>query len=403
MKTLSVISEYNPFHLGHKLHLEKSMSITNATHSVAIMSSSFVQRGEPSIVDKWKRARMAIDGGFDLVIELPVVYSLQTAELFSYGAVKTLDYTNSIDFLSFGSEEGNLNLFYDIAEILVAEPLEYQKVLLQELKKGLSFPKAREIAINNILGYSSNNILNKSNNILAIEYIKALIKLRSNIKPITITRVGSNYNDDSFTSNIPSATAIRKSILKNGLQSVKNFVPDTTYKILKECEEFNSPDNYLELINYNLLSLNENHKQKYLDINDDLLNRYINNKDYYLSFDELVESLYTKNYTKTRIKRSLFHMLLDMRKDDIFSFINSSDNYIRILASNEKGFEILNKIKENSDTIIINNFSNSYKTNVSIIDKMLDYEIKATNLYNLVLRDKTINEDFTKNLYIKKS
>lgn len=404
MRTLAIIAEYNPFHLGHKLHLNKSIELTKSTHTVAIMSSSFVQRGEPAILDKWTRAKIAVENGIDLVIELPIVFSLQTAELFSYGAIKILDSTNSVDFLSFGSESNNIELLSELADFLISEPNEYIYLIKSYMKEGLTFPQSREKSISELLGTSYSNILKTSNNILGLEYIKSLKKLSSNIKPITIKREGSNYNDEIASNKFASATSIRNLILGSDINKSINFIPNNTYtNLVQSADNFNYSDKYIDLLNYNLLNLDSSYKNKYMDLNDDILNRFIKCKNFYNSFSELTDILKTKNYTMSRIKRILFHILLDMKKDDIFKFINSSENYVRVLASNNKGFEVLNKIKSTSEVDIITNFNKSYPLKNDLLNEMLDYEIKATNMFNLVLNDRVVHSDFSKNIYIKRS
>ena len=195
MNILGLITEYNPFHYGHKYHLEESLSKTNSDYSVAVMSGSFVQRGEPSFIDKWTKAKMAVENGVDLVIELPFIYSSQSAELFALGAVKLLNSLNIVDFLSFGSEIGDLEPLNIISKVLLEEPTEFKTNLSYNLSLGYSFPVSRSLALEMFLKddplsnkYNFKTILKQSNNILGIEYIKALSKTNSNIKPITIKR-----------------------------------------------------------------------------------------------------------------------------------------------------------------------------------------------------------------------
>lgn len=187
---VGIIAEYNPFHNGHKYHLEKSKQIAHADYTIAVISGNFVQRGNVSLVDKWTKAEMALKNGVDLVIELPTIYSISSAENFAYGAIKTLDALNIVDYVSFGSETYDLNILNKIADIFYYQPSEYVSLLNHELSKGISFPKARENAIlmylNDIRTYA--NILSSPNNILGIEYLKALKRTRSQIAPINIQR-----------------------------------------------------------------------------------------------------------------------------------------------------------------------------------------------------------------------
>lgn len=189
-KVLGIVAEYNPFHNGHLYHLEESKKQTGCTYTVAIMGGNFTQRGSTSIIDKWSKAEIALNCGIDLVIELPVLYNISSAENFAYGAIKILDSLKVVDYLSFGAETADIEILNQIANVLYREPREYKNLLLHELKKGLSFPKARENALmmylNDIRKFA--NVLSAPNNILGIEYLKALKKCKSNIKPIPINR-----------------------------------------------------------------------------------------------------------------------------------------------------------------------------------------------------------------------
>ena len=210
---LGIVCEYNPFHNGHLYHLNESKKITSSDYSVAIISGNFTQRGEPSIVNKWLKTEMALKSGVDLVIELPVVYSISSAENFAHGAIKILDSLNIVDYLSFGSECGDISVLDDIVDVLIAEPKAYTTLLSHELSKGISFPKARENALMMYLGNIRRfaNILSAPNNILGIEYLKALKKQNSMIRPIALKRKEANHNDNLFSpsSAFSSASAIR--------------------------------------------------------------------------------------------------------------------------------------------------------------------------------------------------
>ena len=195
MKIAGIITEYNPFHNGHIEHIKKTKEITNSSHIISLMSGSFVQRGEPAIIDKWSRAKTAIQNGVDLVIELPVVYSVQTAELFSYGAISILDSLNIVDSIAFGSESGNVDNLKNIANVLLQESPLFKKDLKFSLKEGKSFAQSRSIAIekemlrNNKSDLEIKSLIRSPNNILGIEYLKALKKLDSKIIPLTYKRI----------------------------------------------------------------------------------------------------------------------------------------------------------------------------------------------------------------------
>lgn len=399
MNILGLIVEYNPFHNGHLYHLEKSKEITNATHTVAIMSGNFLQRGEPALFDKYTRAEIAVKNGVDLVIELPTMYACQSAEIFSYGAIATLNSLNTINSICFGSEEGNIDILYTISKILVDEPLEFRSSLKKYLDEGMLYPTARSYALfdyisnNNLLDISKErllSILNSSNNILGLEYIKSLIKLDSDIKPYTITRIASSYNSEDINSNICSATAIRKSLKEfNDLSLISNVVPEQTY----ECLDNKINDKFIPMFDdkyYNLLSSiilrDKDILNSYFDVNEGIENKIYDNVFTSNSLYSLHESIKSKRYTMTKIKRTLNNILLGITKDDMNKVKDvRSMPYIRVLAFNNRGREILKSIKNNSDITIINKFSNiAFNLDDNIFKTLISYDIKSSNMYNII-------------------
>ena len=214
---LGIIADYNPFHNGHLLHLNQSKKATNCNYTICVMTGNFTQRSEPSIVDKWTKAKMALASGVDLVIELPIHYAISSAENFADGAVKILNSLGIVDYLSFGSESGDIQLLDSIADILHKNPREFSSLLSHELKKGSSFPAARENALLMYLGDTRKyaNIISAPNNILGIEYMKALKKYKSKIIPVSIKRKDAEFNSLTVHTGIASATAIRELIKTN--------------------------------------------------------------------------------------------------------------------------------------------------------------------------------------------
>lgn len=398
MNLLGLIVEYNPFHNGHKYHLEKSKEITNATHTVAIMSGSFLQRGEPALFDKYTRAEMAVKNGVDLVIELPTLYACQSAEIFSHGAVATLNSLNCVNSLCFGSEEGNIDILQTISEILVKEPSDFKTTLKNFLDEGIVFPVARSKALyeyiknNHLLELGEDElqqVLNSSNNILGIEYIKSLIKLNSSIKPYTITRIASKYNSTDIESNICSATAIRNSLKDNtDLKLIENVVPLHTFNEInhKINTNFNPVFDYMF---YDLLSStiirDVDNLTKYFEVNEGIENKIYSNVFTSKNLEELINSTKSKRYTMTKIKRTLNNILLGINRDDVIK-VKDLDRvpYIRILAFNNKGREIIKKIKTSSDIEIITKFSKISHVDDPIFDTLIKYDLKSSNMYNLI-------------------
>lgn len=414
MKVIGLIAEYNPFHFGHEYHINRSKELTDATHTVAVISGSFVQRGEPSIVDKWTKAKIAVENGVDLVLEMPFIYSVQSAELFAYGGVSILDSLNVVDYLSFGTEEKNLKNIKKIAKVLVEEPCKYKESLKFHLDEGSSFSEARSKALTHYIGLidpddktSHDEILKKSNNILGIEYLKALIRLESTITPFSIERKGSKYNDLEV-SQISSATGIRNKILNDSLESIKGYVPDSTYVNLEEfiCkhESFNYLSKYSEIFQYIFRAVEKSEYSNIFDMENGLDNRIINSGRKYRDIDNIIKDVTTRRYPSTRIKRIMIHLLARLNKESIDKVYGSPINYIRILASNERGLEILRKIKKSSDVNIITKFSDYKSYNDELMNLMLEYEVRSTDIYYLGISKKEpiVNMDFYKSPYIIK-
>ena len=241
MNITGIITEYNPFHNGHKFHLEEAKKQTNCDGVICIMSGNFVQRGGPAIVDKWQRTEMALNNGVDLIIELPTFYAVSSAEFFAKGAVSILNSLGVVDNIFFGSECGDSKKLLEIAKVLVSEDSDFQNLLKRNLSLGLTFAKSREKSLIEYLNDEDiNNIVTSSNNILGIEYIKAILKLGSSINPVTLRREGSNYNDKEISTSFSSATSIRE-ILKSSspIENIKNLIPLESYEIFSKLQEEN--------------------------------------------------------------------------------------------------------------------------------------------------------------------
>ncbi|CEP81671.1 nucleotidyltransferase [Paraclostridium sordellii] len=398
MKITGLVVEYNPFHNGHLHHLKRSMELTNATHSIAVMSGNFLQRGEPALFDKFKRAEIAVSNGVDLVVELPTLFACQSAEFFAHGAVSLLNSLNCIDSICFGSEEGNIDLLLEISKILIDEPDEFKFILKEKLDEGILFATARSTALyeyisrNNILNLKEeklHDILSSSNNILGIEYIKSLLKHKSSIVPYTITRIQSSYNSHKISSNICSATAIRESLRKgNSLSEISSVVPlETLNLISKHIDNGFNPmfdEFYFDVIR-ELVARDFDKLSDYFDINEGIENKIYKSIFLTSNLSELQQSIKSKRYTLTKVKRMLNNILLGITKEDmnLVKDINQLP-YIRVLAFNDKGREILKKIKLNSDINIINKFSNINFNNGPIFETLIKYDIKSTNIYNLL-------------------
>lgn len=384
MAVVGLITEYNPFHNGHLHHLIESKKKAKADYSIAIMSGHFLQRGEPAIMDKWTRAKTAVEAGVDLVIELPTLFSSASAEFFAKGSVAILDQLNIVDTLCFGSEDGKLDSIDQVAQLLTDPSELFTQNLQDHLKAGLSFPKAREKAIN-----SANIDLEfKPNNILGIEYLKALKQLRSKIEPMTIQRVKADYNSLDLKDDIASATAIRNGLKEN--KAIHSYVPKTTFDALNQ-QTLLYKENLEDLILYQLRTLDVEDIAKIHDVSEGLEYK-IKKASSAATYEALIERIISKRFTRTRIQRILIKILLNIKKDDL----NDLPRYARILAFNDKGKTLLRRIKKESDITLINNLN---KTNLDKdIKKMIAFDIKATNVYNLLYseNEKSGDSDFLK-------
>lgn len=407
-KVLGIIAEYNPFHNGHLYHLENSKKITGCDYTVAIISGNFTQRGSTSLIDKWEKTKMALSNGIDLVIELPVLYSISSAENFADGAIKILDSLGIVDYLSFGAETSNINILNDIADVLYDEPDEYKNIFSNELKKGLSFPKARENALLTFLNNDSeyNNALSSPNNILGIEYLKALKKYNSKIKPICVKRFESEYNSNNFSNDIASATAIRTLVKNKDFNKIENLVPYETYSILMENIKSGHIASDLDVfekeIIYVLRKMSIEEIANLPDVSEGLEFSIKNAANSCNSIDELLEIVKSKRYTQTRLQRILLYALLEITKKDM-EISKNVVPYVRVLGFNENGKKLVSEISKNNlklkiITSVKKFVDNNNNENLKIL---LDKDIFASNVYTLGFENDSLgNLDF-KNGIIK--
>ncbi|SES66515.1 Predicted nucleotidyltransferase [Natronincola peptidivorans] len=399
MKILGLVTEYNPFHNGHLYHLNKSKEITGATHTVAVMSGNFLQRGEPALINKWCRAKMAVRSGVDLVIELPTAYASSTAELFAFGSISLLHNLDIIDCISFGSEHGDIDALKIIADILSTSPPRFNDYLKVHLKSGVPFPVARTQALIDFLKMSSLSnkdkslvdiepIMNNPNNILSIEYLKMLKKLKSNIVPYTLARIKAAYHSTEINSSISSATAIREHLKSNkSLEDLIKVMPLSSYDILAASYQDNIAPVFKEDFSNTIMTIlrreSPSSLTKYFDVNEGLENKIYQCGLTCNSINELYHCIKSKRYPLTRIQRICIHLLLNLKKDDLMEFTSEGGpQYIRVLAFNDKGREILKWCKSQSKLPIINKI-NQYIPQNSTAEKLLNLDIRATNIYTL--------------------
>ena len=411
-RVLGIIAEYNPFHNGHMYHLQKAKEQSGAQYCICVMSGNFVQRGNTSIVNKWKKAEMALLNGVDLVIELPTIYSVASAEGFSLGAIKLLNNLKIVDAISFGTETSDFAALNNISSIVNEEPMKYKSILNSELKKGLSFPKARENALMLYLNDNKryDNILNTPNNILAIEYLKALKKIKSTIQPIPIKREKVYYNDNVIVDEFASATAIRKLLKNEEFSEIRKVVPKSTYQILKKETELGNVvldlSRYEKEIIYNLRRMTVSEIAELPDVNEGLEHSLKNAANYSNDITNLINIVKTKRYTVTRRHRILICALLGITKRDV-GMAKKTEPYIRVLGFNEKGKELISRInKQNPKATVITSVKkfqdkNNNNKNSKIYKRLLDIDIFSTNVYTMACKSESLaNLDYTKNMVI---
>ena len=402
-RVLGIIAEYNPFHNGHLYHIRESIEQCGANYVVCVISGNFVQRGNTSIIDKWTKTKMALCNGADLVIELPTVYSTSSAENFAEGAIKILDSLGIVDTISFGMEAKDIATLNNIANVLYQEPKEYVTMLAHELNKGNSFPKARENALmvylNDIKKYA--NVLSGSNNILAIEYIKALRKTKSTIIPMGIRRQKVFYNSEHIVDEFASATAIRKMLQTRQFSDIRKVMPKSAYMILGE--ELKKGHYVLDLskfekeIIYTLRKMTVEQIKNLPDVTEGLEKTIKNAADSCNTLEELINIIKSKRFTQTRIQRILLYALLGIDNKKM-QMSRKIEPYVRVLGFNHKGKQLISEMLELNPRLNVITSVKKYMDSMPSkhLKEMLETDILATNIYTLGYEmDSWSNLDYT--------
>lgn len=402
-KVLGIVAEYNPFHNGHAYHIKQSIEQTNCDYVVCVVSGNFVQRGNTSIVDKWTKAKMAIANGADLVIELPTIYSTSSAENFAEGAIKILDELKIVDSISFGMETDDLANLNNVANVLYQEPKDYITMLNHELSRGVSYPKARENALmmylNDIKRYA--NVLSSPNNILGIEYLKAMKKLKSKLNPIGIHRKKVFYNDEFIVDDFASATAIRKMIINRQFDDIMKVMPRSSYVLL--AKELQKGHYVLDLskfqseILYKLRSMTVEEIRELPDVTEGLENAIKNAANSCNNIIDLVNMIKSKRYTQTRIQRILIYCLLGITKKMMETSKNTTP-YVRVLGFNNNGKKLISEAMAKNKKLNLVTSVKKYmdESKNKVLKEMLQTDIYATNIYTLGYeKDSWANLDYT--------
>lgn len=400
MKTVGIIAEYNPFHNGHAWQIAKAKELTGAAYCIVVMSGNFVQRGAPAVMDKGLRTKAALLGGADLVIELPVHYACASAEYFASGAAALLDRLGVCDALCFGSESGDLEALNGLCDALLTETETYQALLRKHLSAGASYPQAREAALRGSFPWLAESLplLRSPNNILGLEYLKALKKRSSFIRPVTILRRGSGYHDGGLHENdYASAFAIRKAFTdERGIYACRQQVPPAVYELF--AESFGKtfpvlPGDFSPLLFYKLIESLRDGFTEYFDIDgafSDRICRLFPACMDGMDFDAFCELLKTKNTTYTKVARNLLHILLNIKQADMEAFCGEDFVcYARMLGFKKKSAPLLSAIRAGSSIPLVSKLADARQSITSENGlKMLEQNIQADHIYATVLQHK---------------
>lgn len=394
-KICAIICEYNPMHTGHKYLIEKAKEKTNASYMIGLMSGNFSQRSKPTILDKYTRAEIACKNGIDLMLNLPTIFCVNNAEIFALSSIKILN-NLGVNFLAFGVETLSENSFFELANFLNKEPKVFKKLLKQNLKKGENY---NQTLIKSLIQFKQNfsqilqqnleDILTKPNNVLALEYIKSLLKTKSKIKPILIKRV-DNYNENFVIQNFASSTKIREDLYNKNYSNCINFLPQNSAEYFKNINL--NLDLFNNLILYEIKTKNLSYLKQIYSVNEGLENKLKNEAEKTTNFDEFYKNINSKRYKQNKINAVLLNSLLGITNNLVKKIYTIKSNiYVKTLAINKQNSDILSKI--NLKYIIVRkNDINKIKYN-SFNKKVFEIENKANAIYNLITNSKLLEND----------
>ncbi|GIN91479.1 nucleotidyltransferase [Siminovitchia terrae] len=384
MKSVGIVAEYNPFHNGHLYHLSQSKEVSKSEVAIVVMSGNFLQRGEPAIVSKWARTKMALLAGADIVIELPYAFAVQKAETFALGSVYLLD-ALKCSSICFGSESGSIDPFLHTMELLKEQEDLYNQKIKSYIKEGVSYPKALSLAFSDLEKNKDSVDLSMPNNILGYHYISAADKLNSSMQFFTIKRNTAEHNDQTIHDDrIASATSIRKLIREEGnLNRMRPYVPESTFAEMNvyynTYGHFHDWEDYWPYLQYRLITMGEEELNQMYDIEEGLPYRLQKAAQTAENFQSFMELIKTKRYTWTRLQRICTHALTNTSKADIKS-VGETPGYIRLLGMSANGREYLNKVKKDLSLPLVSTVS-SFPQDLLALDR------KAALVYSQVLKE----------------
>jgi len=409
MRVVGLITEYNPFHNGHLHHLRESKRVTGADAAVAVMSGHFLQRGEPALVDKWVRTEMALAAGVDLVFELPFPFACNSAPHFAMGAVRSLDALGVVDSLCFGSEAGDLTRLDRMADALIGHQLDIQTETGALLRKGVNYPTARWAALQKFCPDLSKDELASPNNILGVEYLKALRLSGSEIIPHTIQRLGAGYHDIEAAGAIASATGIRRRLASG--EDIDELIPEPCRRLLADAQqEGGTLDEQRLFVALQALLLQDPKRLEDLYLVDDGIERRLSLAA--LGANDVVslaEHVKSRQWTLTRIQRVLMYVLMQALAVDMTAFLEAGPLYLRLLGHNDTGRSVLARIRKKKKLPVIadparsnqtlRRFYKDDQTLQGVAEEMMRYDVRATQLYSLLCR--RFNGDFRNQDYYR--
>lgn len=391
MKVTGIIAEYNPFHNGHRYQIQRARELTGADYIIVVMSGNFTQRGTPAIIDKYSRAQMALMGGADLVIELPVCYATGSAEYFASGAIALLNQLGCVDAICFGSECGDIVPLKKIAGALVNETEEFRRILKSKLKNGSTYPVARNAALAETLdGFITfDTILGSPNNILGIEYIKALIRQNSSIEPFTNQRIGSDYHSYKLADAFSSAISIRQSLsIQDNLDMVRTQLPSATYEIMNEDFHKTFPvfaSDFSSMLKFKLNRERNEGFTKYMDVTQAISDKFVKETFEMQGFDEFCDILKSKDLTYVRISRCLSHILLDIYEEDVKQYMDSGIVfYAKVLGLKEDATALTKAIKKHTSIPLITKTTTAASKLYPLGQKQFSRDIYASHVYECI-------------------
>ncbi|PGW48743.1 hypothetical protein COE03_12865 [Bacillus thuringiensis] len=394
-----MVVEYNPFHNGHLYHVQETKKLTQSDIIIAVMSGPFLQRGEPALISKWYRTKMALANGVDLVVELPYVFATQKAKTFANGAISILNALH-VSEICFGSEDGQIENFYNTISVQKNEEETFNCLVKQFMDAGNSYAKATSDAFSHILTSEKNIDMSQPNNILGFQYMKAILSQNSSIQAQTIKRFASHYHDETFNDqHIASATSIRKQLFseEGSFTTIEPFLPQATTSLLANYKQnygiLHNWEQYFSFFKYKLMTMSSGDLRHIYEIEEGLEHRILSKIQNSSSFYSFMEALKTKRYTWTRLQRACTHILTNTTKEEIRSAnIEQHAPYIRLLGMSQKGQTYLSKNKKKIELPIL--------THTKTFDHAaLDIEKKANSVYFSImhepLRTQLLKQDIT--------